>query len=736
MKKLKKLSFLLLGSAVTASALTVVACSSNKVFSYNELSEKLFNDKAETLRNEYFDILKKYNESIETFGKEFDKNLEELEKYQDELKKLVDTQEKTKKAKSKNTEADQKIKEFETKYNTIETNLLEELRKLNYIVKPYEKRLNNLLSQLRVVEENNRYKTIRLFHTNDEHGRLLTDFGRFNKYSGMEGINNFLSNKEFDLLLSSGDLIQGLPLNDSDKGETISKVAKAIYYDSVAVGNHEFDFDLPQILKLNGANSKKEFDNSLENEGGTPFISANIYYNENAGADKNGKRVFKPYKIKTLENGLRVAIIGITTPDTVYTSHPDHSKNVEFKDPKESVENAIKELEEKEKDVTFYIASVHLGTQRNKAEWSSEALLGVKKLALILDGHSHTYVPLGIGDDLKLQEKKNLTQTESYTKFLGDISLVWDNQEKKIVKIHQSLRDINQVVHSQNKYVDLLIKKLKDKFDKENDVVVIQNLEKDFAHIGKTKIPGSEIEFNTGRVMATELGVLASDALGYAFNKVYESNKMSENFKDMAPSLDNTIVLSNAGGLRANLSKGKVTKADLLAISPYGNRIKAAKVKGSVIIKAFENSASKGTEGAFAQWSSNVSYKMTVTKVTEPNANSGLPFKYTLDEASIKINDKAIDKEKYYYLVSNDFVFVGGDNYKMLDLQKADVNNVKEVYEGGLLIEEIIKFINDMSSDQKETNKAKLFGKLISEYKLDEIKKKQIVELPTETNQK
>nr|WP_307909357.1 hypothetical protein [Mycoplasmopsis bovis] len=76
-------------------------------------------------------------------------------------------------------------------------------------------------------------------HTNDEHGRLVFDDGKYNKYSGMQGLAEVL-NKDFDrdLLLSAGDLIQGLPLSDSDKGLTISKVAKEMKYQAVAIGNH------------------------------------------------------------------------------------------------------------------------------------------------------------------------------------------------------------------------------------------------------------------------------------------------------------------------------------------------------------------------------------------------------------------------------------------------------------------------------------------------------------------
>ncbi|MBY7705040.1 metallophosphoesterase [Vibrio harveyi] len=91
-------------------------------------------------------------------------------------------------------------------------------------------------------QSNSNQQLLKIVHTNDEHGRLKYDESKLNNYSGMQGLAEIL-NKNFDrdLLLSAGDLIQGLPLSDSDKGMTISKVAHKTKYDAVAIGNHEFD---------------------------------------------------------------------------------------------------------------------------------------------------------------------------------------------------------------------------------------------------------------------------------------------------------------------------------------------------------------------------------------------------------------------------------------------------------------------------------------------------------------
>ncbi|VEU59079.1 bifunctional metallophosphatase/5'-nucleotidase [Mesomycoplasma neurolyticum] len=710
-RKLKK-SLLLLSATLPTMALvtTVVSCNNE----YKEDSKEL-----KQTRDLYFTTLDKYNENIEKFSKEYAEEFAKIDGLDKEIKKIEETNS-SETDESKKNENTKKIKEKKGELSSKKEKLYSLLKTLNNVIKPLEKELDETLVKLRILEKDSRFKTIRIFHTNDEHGRLKTDFGKYNKYSGMQGVNNFVDDKTFDLLLSSGDLIQGLPLSDSDKGETITYIAKLMNYDSIAVGNHEFDYDLPQILKLNSSNSKKD-ENSLLNEEGTPFISANIYYKESAGEDKKDKRVFKPYKLKTLKNGLEVAIIGITTPDTVYTSHPDHSKDVVFKDPKTEAEKVIAEIKKDHPNVKLIIATVHLGVARNQIDWSSESLKDIKDLSLILDGHSHTKVPLEY-------DKSKITQTEAYTKYLGDISLIVDTKTKKIIKVQQHLRDINQVIYSKVSFIDKLIEKLEIEFNNKYDVLAFK-LSKDLTHIGEFNI--GETKYNLGRTQPSELGVIFSNALGYEFvNNVYQAQKDNEKFKTSPATLDNTIVLTNSGNIRTNLEKGDVKLSKMLEVNPFGNRIKAVKLKGSVILEVFKSSASRGTEGGFGQWSSNVSYKMTVSPETDKS--KGANFKYTLDEDSIKINDKALDLNKNYYLVSNDFIFDGGDKYSVLDIRKEE-NKTKldVVYEGGSLFEEVNKYIKMFAADNiEDTAKNKPFAQVIKDFNLDDIKKKQVVVFP------
>lgn len=94
------------------------------------------------------------------------------------------------------------------------------------------------------------------------------------------------------LLLDSGDTIQGTPLiyyhnrKNNAPADPMMLVMSALKYDSMAVGNHEYNFGLKV---LNKARSEAKF----------PWLSANTYQ---VGTDQT---YYQPYLIKVVK-GVRI----------------------------------------------------------------------------------------------------------------------------------------------------------------------------------------------------------------------------------------------------------------------------------------------------------------------------------------------------------------------------------------------------------------------------------------------
>ena len=107
------------------------------------------------------------------------------------------------------------------------------------------------------------------------------------------------------LVLDAGDHIQGTAYGSMDNGKTIVKLMDAVGYDAATLGNHEFDYGMLRALNV-AQNSK------------TPYLSCN-FYNEKNG--KRGSNVLDSYKIFE-KNGNKIAVIGITTPESFTKSTP------------------------------------------------------------------------------------------------------------------------------------------------------------------------------------------------------------------------------------------------------------------------------------------------------------------------------------------------------------------------------------------------------------------------------
>lgn len=84
-----------------------------------------------------------------------------------------------------------------------------------------------------------------------------------------------------------------------------------------------------------------------------PFLSANIYQTS------TGKRLFKPYQIFD-KQGVKIAVLGLTTDDTAKLGNPANFPDVEFRTPSVEAKKVIEELRETEKP-DIIIAATHMG---------------------------------------------------------------------------------------------------------------------------------------------------------------------------------------------------------------------------------------------------------------------------------------------------------------------------------------------------------------------------------------
>jgi 2',3'-cyclic-nucleotide 2'-phosphodiesterase/3'-nucleotidase len=192
------------------------------------------------------------------------------------------------------------------------------------------------------------------------------------------------------LLIDSGDTIQGTPLEfihnrrNNTPPDPMMLSMSALRYDAMAVGNHEYNFGLKVVEK---ERSEAKF----------PWLSANTY---NKGTDKTH---YEPYIVKEVQ-GVRVGILGLTTPGIPNWENVPNYEGLEFHETVSEAKKWVPVLRDKEKADVVVIA-MHMGIEEdlrtgvtNPSSVPNEnAAVAIARqvpgVDVILMGHTHRDVP-------------------------------------------------------------------------------------------------------------------------------------------------------------------------------------------------------------------------------------------------------------------------------------------------------------------------------------------------------
>jgi len=212
------------------------------------------------------------------------------------------------------------------------------------------------------------------------------------------------------LLIDCGDTIQGAPIEivyaqyvrsgrlplgldlpaGSLKADPMMLVMNHLRFDAMVLGNHEFNFGLKV---LDRARADARF----------PWLSANT-----ESVAGSGRSSFAPYIVKTVA-GVKVAVIGITTPAIPQWEKPEHYAGLRFLPGKDAAERMVAVLKAKHQPDVIVVA-VHAGLERGTDQGSEnmvgEIAAGVAGIDAVVYGHSHQQVAeKRVGEVLLMQPK-------------------------------------------------------------------------------------------------------------------------------------------------------------------------------------------------------------------------------------------------------------------------------------------------------------------------------------------
>ena len=353
------------------------------------------------------------------------------------------------------------------------------------------------------------------------------------------------------LLVDAGDHVQGTAYGSMDQGASIIQLMNAAGYDAATPGNHEFDY---------GMDRAKE----LMRDADFPYLSCNW-------VDlRTNLRVLPEIKV-FVRGGVRIAFVGITTPETFTKSTPAYFMNkaqtkyiydILGGEDGQKLYSAVQKAVDKAKCLADVVIGLgHLGVDPSSSPWTSEEVIAhTTGFDAFIDGHSHTVMENKQVADAS-GRLVTLTQTGSYFANVGEMTIAPDGTISTRLVSTYDQEDV-AVAAEQAAWVNTVDDMLGEKIAVADTKFYITD-----PATGKRRIRSGE----------TNLGDFVADGIYTYFNEVEQ--------------LHCDIAIMNGGGIRTDVAAGDWTFKTCKQVSPFGNVACLMSVTGKQIQDALEFAA-------------------------------------------------------------------------------------------------------------------------------------------------
>ncbi|WP_114191592.1 bifunctional UDP-sugar hydrolase/5'-nucleotidase UshA [Edaphovirga cremea] len=502
----------------------------------------------------------------------------------------------------------------------------------------------SLLPALANAWEKDKTYDITILHTNDHHGHFWHndngEYGLAAQKTLVDEIRQQVASQGGSvLLLSGGDINTGVPESDLQDAEPDFRGMTLIGYDAMALGNHEFDNPL-SVLRQQEKWAK------------FPLLSANIYQKS------TNTRLFKPYALFD-KQGIKIAVIGLTTDDTIKIGNPENFTDIVFHKPAEEAKVVVEELRKQEKP-DIIIAATHMGHYDNGNHGSNAPgdvemarSLPAGYLDMIVGGHSQD--PVCMASENKKQvdyvpgtpcapDRQNgtwIVQAHEWGKYVGRADFQFRNGELKLV--HYQLIPVN-------------LKKKVQKADGTSERVFYTQEIAESSDMLKLLTPfqdkGKEqLEVKVGSVD----NKLEGDRSKVRFVQTNLSRVLLAAQMERAGA---DFGVMSGGGVRDSIEPGDITYKDVLKVQPFGNTLVYVDLEGSEVQEYLGVVANmKVDSGAYAQF-----------------ANVSLVADGKNGVSDVKIKGEPLQADKTYRMATLNFNATGGDGYPKVDNHPSYVN--------------------------------------------------------------
>src|SRR5205809_1419316 len=267
---------------------------------------------------------------------------------------------------------------------------------------------------------------ISILHTTDLHGHILptADYDGNPDYGGLARcaaqIRRWRRQNANSILIDVGDVYQGTDVSLRNKGELMIDLFNHLKYDAWIVGNHEFDWGIETFIDALQRSTM-------------PVLAANTLLNgKPAGASSDSQHPFakiQPFILKEIA-GIKLAIIGVTTPGMPFWLGPEFTRGIEFQNPVEPVRRTIARAKDEGADAI--VLSGHMGLKmRTGGDDFANTVMALTsefpETAVFVAGHTHQIIPSRITNGVLF------TQADHFGIHVGRVDLLFDRNSKKLL---------------------------------------------------------------------------------------------------------------------------------------------------------------------------------------------------------------------------------------------------------------------------------------------------------------
>ncbi|XP_050030472.1 protein 5NUC-like isoform X2 [Dermacentor andersoni] len=501
-----------------------------------------------------------------------------------------------------------------------------------------------------IVESDGTTFNLTILHTNDIHSRILESTKRgvqcddkarneskcFGGVARIAELVRSLKNEtQNPLFLNAGDFFQGTLWYSILKYNIVSAVMANMSYDTVCLGNHEFDDGpaglVPFLLKMQEANVTV-LGTNLDTTGEPTFTRENLTL---------------PKSIVYNISGTQVALLGVVTTETMTIAKPG---GVRILPEADSINNETHRLKQSGVNVFILISHVGFDVDQILAQQCPD-------LDLIVGGHTNTFLYTGTPTEKDKPEEAYpyiynrtgggrclIVQDYRFGKYLGFLELEINRTSGNITKwagnpilLNQSYAEDEHMLQSLEPYKQIVDDAVKEV-------------------VGSTKVL---LEANEKLCRYKECN--AVNLMADAFFDYYTNR---DTVVHNAWSIVNAAVL-NGGIARDSIDlKPNLTLGDVLGAMPYDSDLVIMNMTGADLLNMFEFGVTNFTwlpdlNGRFLQGAGiRVVYNFSM-----PSGCRIVSLRVLCANCSVPIYQEVMENETYS-IVTTTFIANGGDGFK------------------------------------------------------------------------